>query len=459
MDRTTGMLSAYTCGLTFEELGPTVVEQVKRTMIDTVGCAIGGFDSEPAAIARSMAEGVRGGLASRVLGTGIDTTPDLAAFANGVAVRYLDCNDSYFSPGGGHPSDMISAVLAMAGPLDSDGPTVVTAIALAYEVFCRLSDEVVASDLGWDQGVFSVIGAVCGAACVMGLSEEETGNAISLAITPHLPLAVTRTGELSMWKGCAAASASRSAVFAAQLAAKGMSGPGEPFEGRRGLWEQAAGREVAVPDFPLGDTRGSDDPFRITRTILKAYPSQIHTQAPIGLALQLRDKVSAEEIRSVHIDTYRVAASTASSEPEKWDPKTRETADHSIPWLVASALLDGPVTPGSFADERIASAAIREVMSRMTLVEDADFTAKYPAQYNCRITVTDTRGSSHTAHTSWPRGHRSNPMSDEEVEAKFRNFAGTELTSNQCDKALELIRGLDQSASLKPLFESLVIKS
>ena len=459
MDRTTEMLSAYSCGLTYEELGTAVVEQVKRTLVDTMGCAIGGYDSEPAAIARSMADGVVGRMPSRVLGMSGGTTPDLAAFANGVAVRYLDCNDSYFSPGGGHPSDMISAVLAMADALKSDGTTVITAIALAYEVFCRLSDEVVASDLGWDQGIFSVVGAVCGAARVMGLNEEQTGNAISLAITPHLPLAVTRTGELAMWKGCAGASASQSAVFAAQLAARGMAGPGESFEGRRGLWEQAVGHEVVVPDFPLGNARKDDDPFRITRTIFKAYPSQIHTQAPIGLALQLREKVTADNISAVHIDTYKVAASTASSEPEKWDPKTRETADHSIPWLVASALLDGPVTPGSFEDERIASGAIRDVMSRMTLVEEPDFTARYPSEYNCRITVTASDGNSHVAHTAWPRGHRSNPMTEAEVETKFRNFAGTELSSTQCDEALEAIRSLDSLPNLEPVFDSLVIKS
>ncbi len=457
MDRTTEMLSAYACGLTYEELGPAVVEQVKRTLVDTLGCAIGGYDSEPAAIARSLADGLRGRMPSRVLGASASTTPDMAAFANGVAVRYLDCNDSYFSPGGGHPSDMIPAVLAMADPLKSDGPTVITAIALAYEVFCRLSGEVVAGDLGWDQGIFSVIGAVCGTARVMGLSREQTGNAISLAVTPHLPLGVTRTGELSMWKGCAAASASRSAVFAAQLAAQGMSGPDAPFEGRRGLWEQAVGREVVVPDFPLGDARGGEDPFRITQTIFKSYPSQIHTQAPIGLAVQLREIVPADSIHSIHIDTYKVAASTASSEPEKWDPKTRETADHSIPWLVASALLDGPVTPSSFADERIASPAIREIMSRMTLAEEPEFTARYPGEYNCRITLTGSDGNIHAAHATWPKGHRSNPMSDAEVEAKFRNFAGVALTSEQCDLALEAIWNLDKLPNLDAVFDSLNI--
>ena len=343
--------------------------------------------------------------------------------------------------------------------MKSDGPTVITAIALAYEVFCRLSDEVVAGDSGWDQGIFSVIGAACGAARVMGLSEEQTGNAISLAISPHLPLGVTRTGELSMWKGCAAASASRSAVFAALLASKGMTGPGEVFEGRRGLWEQAVGRPVTIPDFPLGDARSDGDPFRITRTIFKSYPSQIHTQAPIGLALQLRDKLPLDEIQSIHIETYKVAASTASSEPEKWDPKTRETADHSIPWLVASALLEGPVSPDSFTDDRIANPALREIMSRMTLVEEPEFTARYPGEYNCRITVTGRNGQSLAAHTAWPKGHRNNPMSDGDVAAKFRNFAGGQLTAGQCDKALETIGHLDVLPNLEPLFDSLTINS
>ena len=458
MDRTTEMLSAYACGLTYEDLGPDVVHQVKRTMVDTVGCAIGGYDSLPAEIARGIAKDVRGGAPSRLLGSTLTTTPDLAAFANGVAVRYLDCNDSYFSPGGGHPSDMISAVLALADPLESDGPTVITAIALAYEVFCRLSDEVVAGDLGWDQGIFSVVGAVCGVARIMGLSREQTGNAISLAISPHLPLGVTRTGELSMWKGCASASASRSAVFAAQLAAGGMTGPGEPFEGRRGLWEQAVGRAVEVPEFPLGDARGDDDPFRITRTIFKAYPSQIHTQAPIGLALQLREEAPVEDIQSIHIETYKVAASTASSEPEKWDPKTRETADHSIPWLVSSALLDGPVGPGSFTDDRITNPRLREIMSRMTLVEEPAFTASYPSEYNCRITITGRDGQARSKHTSWPKGHQSNPMSDSEVEEKFHSFAGAALTADQCDEALNMVWDLDRLPNLGPLFDTLTIK-
>ena len=228
------MLSTYACKLTYEALPAAVVHQVKRTLIDTLGCGMGAFHAEPSRIARHLAESVTSRMPARVLGTRHASSPDMAGFANGVMVRYLDCNDSYFSPGGGHPSDMIPAALALADPLGCDGRAVITAIVLAYEVFSRLADQVVAGELDWDQGIFSVIGAACAAGKISGLSQEQMRHAIALAVAPHLPLGVTRVGELSMWKGCATASATRAAIFAAQLAQQGMTGPAEPFEGRRG---------------------------------------------------------------------------------------------------------------------------------------------------------------------------------------------------------------------------------
>ena len=457
MDRTTEMLASYACRLSYEDLGPKTVHQIKRTLVDTMGCAMGGFVSEPAKIARGMASTVTSTTPARVLGTSEYTSPDMAGFANGVMVRYLDCNDSYFSPGGGHPSDMIPAVLAMADPMVADGRTVVTAIALAYEVFCRLSDEVVAGDLGWDQGMFSVIGAACGAGKVLGLDQGQMANAISLAVTPSLPLAVTRSGELSMWKGCATAAATRSAIFAAMLAAEGMSGPNQPFDGKRGLWEQAVGRPVEIPEFPLGGARSEDDPFRITQTIVKSYPSQIHTQAPIGLAIELGKEVALADIESVHIDTYKTAASSAASEPEKWDPKTRETADHSIPFLVAVALQEGAVTPGTFTAKGISDPVKRDTMSKMTISEDPEFTAKFPSQYNCRITITDQAGGVHTAHTAYSKGHMNNPLDDQELEEKFRGFASVVLSGMQCDQVLATIWAIDEATDMDDLFDGLVV--
>ena len=454
MDQTTELLSAFSCGLAYENLSPKVVHQVKRTVLDTLGCAAGGFHSEPALIARTLAGSITSSTPSRILGTQAYSSPDMAGFASGVMVRYLDCNDSYFSPGGGHPSDMIAAVLAIGSPTKSDGRGVITAIALAYEVFCRLSDEVVVGDFGWDQGTFSIVGATCAAGKLLGLNREQMGHAISLAIAPSLPLGVTRTGELSMWKGCATATATRSGIFAAELAQQGMTGPKEPFEGRRGLWEQVLGDSVQIPSFEK--SRESED-FRILATTFKAYPAQIHTQCPTGLALELYPKIAGAQIRSVLIQSYASAVSSPATEPEKWDPKTRETADHSIPYLVAAALQDGRVNASTFSEERIHHPALRSLMAKFTMEEAPDFTQRYPEEYNCRIEITDDSGNVYEAHAPYHKGHRSNPMNDGELEAKFRGLSSDVIDSKQCDRVLEQVWALDVAPNLDPLFDSMVI--
>ncbi len=460
MDRTTELLSSYACGLTYEDLSPRVVHQVKRTLVDTLGCAMGGFLSEPAKIARSLATNVTSTVPSRILGTEDYSSADMAGFANGVMVRYLDCNDSYFSPGGGHPSDMIPAALALADPLGSDGREVITSVVVAYEVFCRLSDQVVAGELGWDQGIFSVVGAACAAGRIMGLDWEQMGHAISLAVVPNLPLAATRVGELSMWKGCAAASATRAGIFAAQLAQQGMTGPFEPFDGRKGLWEQAVGRSVEIPPLPKGGEGGfggGGEPFRINDTIFKFFPSQIHTQGPIGLALELHSQVATVEIEAIRILSYASAVSSAATEPQKWDPKTRETADHSRPYLVAVAFQDGADTPASFSPQRIQDPALRPLIARMSIEEDPEFTRRYPAEANCRMEVTTRSGRQLVAATSYPKGHRRNPLDDSEVEAKFRRLSAEVLTKQQGDRALKLLWSLEDLPNLEELFDTLVV--
>ena len=459
MDRTTEAIASFACTLGYKDLGPQVVHQVKRTLVDTFGCALGGYSSEPAIIARALAGSVSSSMPSPILGAGEHSSPDMAAFANGVMIRYLDCNDSYFSPGGGHPSDMIPAALSLAAPAGRDGRELITAIVLAYEVFCRLSDEVVSGDYGWDQGMFSVIGAACAAGKMLGLDRQRMAHAISLAVTPNLPLGVTRTGELSMWKGCAAASATKAGIFAAQLAANGMTGPFEPFEGRRGLWAQALGNLPETPPLPKLGNVDSYCPtgFRIMETTFKSFPSQIHTQAPIEMALELRPRFSVDDIESIRIHSYAGAISSASTEPEKWDPKTRETADHSIPYLVAAALQDGDVTESSFTDARILDPALRGIMARMTLVEDPAFTASYPVEFNCRMEVTDRSGQVHEAGTRNPKGNRRNPMSDAEVEAKFHRLAAGVLPGPQRDRVLELVWSLEELPDLDLLLESMEI--
>ena len=448
MDATTEHLSDYTHRLSYADLPPEAIHQIKRTLVDTLGCAAGAFDGEPAVIAMRMASRIKGEPSARILGSSQRTSTDFAAFANTVLVRYLDCNDTYAARGTGHPSDMIPAVLAVADGAGANGRAVITAIAAAYEAFCRLADKIPLK--GWDQGMFAAVGTACGAAKILGLDRAAIGDAISIAITSGVPLGVTRIGELSMWKGCATAAANRTAVFAAELAAEGMTGPGHPFEGRDGLWQHLA---IEAPKWERFGGRG--EPFSITGTSFKAYPSVVHTQGAIGLVLELRSQVNVTQIESVHVATYGEAVRRTAAEAEKWDPATRETADHSTPYLVAAALLDGGVTPATFAPSRIQDPALRPLMKKLTVVEEPEFTRRYPADACTRVEVTTTDGRQVVAETSHPKGHRRNPLTDAEVELKFRGLASGALGARGCDRVLAEVWNLDKATTLNGLFESL----
>ena len=445
MDATARRVSEYAVRLDYSHLSPDTVHEAKRRIIDALGCAMGGYTSEPARIARRLASRTRSSPPTTVLGSGPAVSPDLAAFANTVMLRYLDCNDTFVSIGTGHPSDMIPAVLAAGEITRGSGKVLITGTVLAYEVCGRFSEKVSIDERGWDQGVFSVIGAACGAGRALGLSKEQMAHAVSIAVVPNLPLRQTRAGELSMWKGCATAAATRNGVFAALLAGEGLEGPFEPFEGRHGLYEQATG------PIDLGELGGDGVPFRLDHTSLKLYPSQIHTQAPAALALELRDRVGLEDVAAINLETYRSAWRSAGLEPEKWDPKTRETADHSLPYVISVAFRDGRVDTDSFTRDRVLDPALRPLMGKVHVGENAAFTARYPAEQPCRMEVVTRSGERFYAETSHPKGHPVNPLTDAELEDKFHGLASGVLAKEQRDRALDALWSLERVEEIGPL--------
>ncbi|MBI2223770.1 MAG: MmgE/PrpD family protein, partial [Betaproteobacteria bacterium] len=209
-------LSSYAAALRFEDLPREVVRQATRLIVDTIGCALGGFAGEPARIAREMAGSVTSSQPATVIVSGQRTSPDLATFANGAMIRFLDFNDGYTSTGeSGHPSDSIAAVLSTAEIMRRSGREVIAATALAYEVFCRVCDAADLKPLGFDHVTVGGMASTAAAARLLGLPEKKIAAAFSLGIAPNIALYQTRIGNVSMWKGCAYANASRNAVFAA----------------------------------------------------------------------------------------------------------------------------------------------------------------------------------------------------------------------------------------------------
>jgi 2-methylcitrate dehydratase len=264
------------------------------------------------------------------------------------------------------------------------------------------------------------VATALGVGKLLRLDPQQMANAVSLAVVPNVPLRVTRTGVLSMWKGCATAAAVRNAVFAASLAREGMTGPDEPFEGSTALWEQVTGPfEVLLPANP-------DGRMVVEISHLKQFPAEAHSQAFLGVVPKIRAWAPLDEIASIHIDTYWQAFHEIGSHPARWDPHSRETADHSLPYLVAAALVDGQISLASFTDERIRDPELRPLMARITVSEDPAFTAAFrPAGQGIsgvpkgRVRVRTRSGEELVEEVGYPRGHVQNRMARADIDAKL----------------------------------------
>jgi 2-methylcitrate dehydratase len=447
MDKTTETIARYVTALCYEDLTPGALHMAKKLLIDAIACAVGGYRGEPSAIARRLATQVSGTPPARVLGSGALTSMEAATFANSIMVRYLDFNDTYTSVGEGHPSDALPAVLAVADAYRLDGRQTLLAMAAAYEVYNALCDATSLRDKGWDHGYFVVFAAAVGAGKLMGLDLGQMANAISLASAPNVPTRQTRSGELSMWKGCACAASARGGVFAARLAREGMTAPRAAFEGRHGVWEQ-----VTRP-FELSTLGGTDRGLGIERTGIKFFPTEYHSQIPLGLALELRKKIKPEDIESVHVETYHLAWSEIGSEHEKWDPQTRETADHSLPYMLAAALTDGSISLATFSEARIRDPALRPLMNRIRVSENPEFTRAFPRAMMNRIEIVTRGGARFVEEGRYPKGHLENPMTDAEVEQKYRALCEEALGKARTEELLEALWRLERAPQLGRVFE------
>ncbi len=452
MDSSTRKLSEYAAGLRFEDLPAAAVHECKRRLIDTLGCAFGAFHAEPSRIARAIAARYTGNPPARVIGTLQASSPEHAAFANGTMLRYTDYNDSYFIKSSGHPSDMLAAVLAVGEAARADGKAVITAAAIAYETFCNFSD-VLPRESGWDYVIHGVAGSALASGKLLGLNAEQMGHALSLALVPNVALEQTRLGELSMWKGCAAANASRNGVFAALLAQQGLTGPDNAIEGRYGLQKKAVG------PFDWAPFGGQGGPFRITQTHLKYYPAVVHSQSPIAAAIALHGQVRIEDVRTIAIESYWIAGRYADRASHLWHPGTRETADHSIAFNVASALIDGTISAESFREERLRDPRIKDLLAKMTIRENPEFTRSHPASWPCRIEVTTRSGERKVSTSEYWKGHVKNPMTDVEVEGKFRKLAAELLEPGQADRILAKLWDLDRLRDIGELIELLSVRN
>ena len=407
------------------------------------------MDADAYTIALKCAQRVQGNPGAGMIGGGRSSV-EWATFVNGLLIRYLDYNDTYLSLEPAHPSDNLAAVLAIGASVGASGPDMIAAAVLAYEVQCRLCDAASLRKHGIDHVTYGAISSAIAAGKLLSLDPVQMTHAIGLAGVANVALRQTRAGELSMWKGCAFANAARNGVFAALLAAEGMTGPAPIFEGDVGLMKLITG------PFELAPLGGDGRPFMITGTYIKFWPSEYHSQSAIDAALQLRPEVGdVRKVAAVDIHTFDAAVDIIGKDPEKWRPKTRETADHSLPYCAAVALADGDVTLAQFEPERFTDATLLDLVAKVKIHRDAALSARYPRGIPNRLTITMQDGRKLVREVEFPRGHAENPMTDAEVEHKFRTLAVPRFGKQQAEQILKACWGLEQVKKAGDLVELL----
>jgi 2-methylcitrate dehydratase len=448
-----GRLARYSCELSYRNFSSKTVHEIKRHLIDTLGCALGGWNAQPSRIARAAAQSVRLRAGATLLGSAWKTTPDLATFANGTAVRFLDYNDTYLSKEPAHPSDNIAAALAVAEVSGAGGERLIEAILLGYEVQCRLCDAAALRPRGWDHVVYGAFSTALVAAKLWKLSEAETCHALGLSGTSNYALRQTRVGELSMWKAAAFANTARNGLFAVSLAQLGMTGPAPIFEGEKGMMQVVSGSFDLLP-LP------QEGPFKILETYIKYFPVEYHAQSAVEATLRLREQlkeINPDRIDKIVVRTPEVSHEIIGRDPEKWHPKMRETADHSLPYCVAVALLDGVVGLRQFDPERISDPKLHSFMKRIQVVPDPELSAAYPEAIPNTVELR-VGGKVYSERVDHPRGHPKNRMTDTEVEAKFRRLSEPLLSKKKIQTILDRLWGLEKETSIGDILALFKIK-
>ena len=432
-------MAAFSTRARFEDLSESTRLQLKIRILDALGCAFGALGSEPPNQVRDFVNDFPLAGCCTLIDGGT-AAPDRAALLNGALIRYLDFNDSYLAAGETcHPSDNLGAVLAAAELARADGRTLMVALAVAYQVQCRLSDAAPVRPRGFDHTTHLAYSVVAGVARALSLDAAHTTNAIAISGAALNALRVTRTGTLSNWKGLASAFTASAAMQAALLAQRGITGPAELIEGNQGFQQSISGA------FSIDWESERFD--RIDRTIIKRYNAEVHAQTAINatLGLQHAYDLDANDVIKVEVDIFDVAYRIigGGEDGDKLLVFSKEDADHSLPYLIAVALLDRAVTPAQFSSDRLQSADVQALLCRVVVRPLPEYSARFPQEIPARVTITLKDGRVLTRECFDYPGFRSQPPTWDDIVNKFETLAAAHLTPCALANIARAVRDLE----------------
>ena len=432
-------LAAFVVRASYGDLSETARQQLKIRVLDGLGCAIAALQGEPIRLLRAQVEEFDGARHCTLIGGG-KAAPDRSALYNSALVRYLDFNDSYLAKGETcHPSDNLGAVLAASEYAKQSGQKLLIALSVAYQVQCRLSDVAPVRAKGFDHATQGSYAVAAGVSKALGLDEVRTANAIAICGTAFNALRVSRTGALSQWKGLAYPNTAFSCTHATFLAMRGITGPLEVFEGNKGFMDSIAGK------FKINWSE--EDLERVTQTILKRYNAEIHSQSVLEGILELKKEygLAGEEVARVEIEIFDVAYNIigGGEEGNKNIVRTKEEADHSLPYLVAVAILDGQVMPEQYRPVRIQSQDVQALLRKVTVKPSSDYSRRFPDEMPCRITLTLRDGRRIAKEKHDYEGFRTRPMSWERAVEKFERLAAPYTERSLCREIVSAVSNLE----------------
>jgi 2-methylcitrate dehydratase len=432
-------LAAFVCRASYDALSLRAREQLKIRVLDSLGCALGAIEAEPIKLIETHTRDFGGAEHCTLFGGG-RTAPDRAAFLNGALIRYLDFNDSYLAKGETcHPSDNVAPVLAAAEYAKRDGREFLAALAVAYQVQCRLSDVAPVRAKGFDHTTQGSYAVAAGVSRALGLDEAKTANALAIAGTAFNALRVTRTGALSHWKGLAYPNTAFGCTHAAFLAMRGITGPMEVFEGNKGFMEAIAGQ------FEIDWQQENLE--RVTRTILKKYNAEIHSQASIDAMLDLKREHAFKiaGIDRIELETFDVAFHIigGGEEGNKMTVRTKEEADHSLPYMLAVAAIDGQLMPEQYLPERIRREDVQNLLRRVTVRPDPGLSRRFPHEMPCRLVIRLRDGTPFIKEKSDYEGFHTRPMSWDTALRKFDRLSESYATPVLRSQIADAVARLD----------------
>src|SRR5438445_359001 len=445
----TAKMARWAAALEFNHLSQDAVYQAKRFLLDSVGCALGGYQQHDVKIALQVIDEIAGRGPATVIGRGKKIDPVSASFANALMIRCMDYNDIYWKQDPSHPSDIFPAAMACCERAKSDGRELIVGLVLGHEFEMRFCETAFPGirERGWHHATLTAFVSPLVAGRSLHLSWEQIQHAVGISASRHCTLGAVTAGKLTMMKNTADPMATQSGVLAALMAERGYNGPEHVIDGKEGL------THCFGPEWKLSLlTDGLGDSWRITQCGMKAFPTEALTHTPISAVLDLiktndlkPDQVEKAQIRSL------ARAADILSDPSKYDPRTKETADHSLPYVIAAAIVDRQVTPAQFEMKKIMDPAIRAQLKKVEVVADPEIEKVFPALQRVVVNITTIEGRTFSKQLDYPKGDPRNPLTDAEVEEKFAALADGVLSAGAQKKLIDAVWNLEKVGSVSTL--------